>query len=178
MHGAVGLTKQGLAYEITSYNSSRLGIWIYTCEGSSIENRYAACTLTLRSPCNELYPVPTSLLGNPSHASDNNHLRAPSTPVEISSVLSDFKTMEAYFMPNVELFIISIILLLIITIGGSGAQAVRRSHLTAGVPSSRLGQSIWVSWWTKLSLCRFSRVFCHFPLPHFISPFLHTHLIL
>ena len=33
--------------------------------------------------------------------------------------------------------------------GGIVAQAVRRSPPTAGVPSSRLGHSMWVSWWTK-----------------------------
>ena len=66
-------------------------------------------------------------------------------------------------------------------LGGLVAQAVRRSPPTAGVPSSRPGPSMWVSWWTKRGL-GFSR----FPLPqisfhhfstlissisfHFISP--------
>ena len=38
---------------------------------------------------------------------------------------------------------------------GLVAQAVRRSPPTAGVPSSRLGPSMWVSWWTKRGLGRF-----------------------
>ena len=66
------------------------------------------------------------------------------------------------------------------------AQAVRHSPPTAGVPSSRLGHSMWVSWWTKRGLGSFSRGFSRFPLPqisfhlfstlissisfHFISP--------
>ena len=66
------------------------------------------------------------------------------------------------------------------------AQAVRRSPPTTGVPSSRLGHSMWVSWWTKRGLGSFSRGFSRFPLPqislhhfstlissisfHFISP--------
>ena len=58
------------------------------------------------------------------------------------------------------------------------AQAVRRSPPTAGVPSSRLGHSMWVSWWTKLGLGRFFSGFlpCS-PTTNFIPPFLHTHLI-
>ena len=52
-----------------------------------------------------------------------------------------------------------------ILFGGLVAQAVRRSPPTAGVPSSRLGHSMWVSWWTKRGLCRFSRGFSRFPLP-------------
>ena len=35
------------------------------------------------------------------------------------------------------------------TNSGLVAQAVRCSPPTAGVPSSRLGHSMWVSWWTK-----------------------------
>ena len=66
------------------------------------------------------------------------------------------------------------------------AHAVRRSPPTAGVLSSRLGPSMWVSWWTKRDLGSFSRGFSRFPLPqssfhhfstlissisfHFISP--------
>ena len=46
--------------------------------------------------------------------------------------------------------------------GGLLAQAVRRSPPTAGVLSSRLGHSMWVSWWTKRG---FSRGFSRFPLP-------------
>ena len=65
-------------------------------------------------------------------------------------------------------------------------QAVRLSPPTAGVPSSRLGHSMWVSWWTKLGLGRFFSGFLSFSLPqisfhhfstlvssisfHFISP--------
>ena len=39
--------------------------------------------------------------------------------------------------------------------GGLVAQAVRRSPPTTGVPSSHLGPSMWVSWWTKRGLGRF-----------------------
>ena len=49
--------------------------------------------------------------------------------------------------------------------GGLVAQAVRRSPPTAGVPSSRLGHSLWVSWWTNRGLGGFSRGFSRFPLP-------------
>ena len=49
-------------------------------------------------------------------------------------------------------------------IGGLVAQAVRRSPPTAGVPSSCLGHSMWVSWWTKRGLGRFSWGFSRFPL--------------
>ena len=46
--------------------------------------------------------------------------------------------------------------------GGSVGQADRCSSPTAGVPSSRLDHSIWVSWWTKRSLGRFFLGFpCH-----------------
>ena len=46
------------------------------------------------------------------------------------------------------------------------AQAVRRSPPTAGVPSSRLGHSMWVSWGTKRGLGRFfAGFFTLFPLP-------------
>ena len=39
--------------------------------------------------------------------------------------------------------------------GSSVAQAVRRSSPTAaGVPISRLGHSMWVSWWMKWSVGR------------------------
>ena len=58
------------------------------------------------------------------------------------------------------------------------AQAVRRSPSTAGVPSSRLGHSMWVSWWTKRGMGRFFTGFLPFsPTTKFIPPFLHTHLI-
>ena len=58
------------------------------------------------------------------------------------------------------------------------AQAVRRSPPTAGVPGSRLGHSMWVSWWTKRGLGRFFTGFLPFsPTTNFIPPFLHTHLI-
>ena len=57
-------------------------------------------------------------------------------------------------------------------------QAVRRSPPTAGVPSSRLGPSLWVSWWTKRGLGTFFTGFLPFsPTTNFIPPFLHTHLI-
>ena len=56
------------------------------------------------------------------------------------------------------------------------AQAVRRSLPTAGVPSSRLGPSMCVSWWTKRGLGRFFTGFIPFsPTTNFIPPFLHTH---
>ena len=62
--------------------------------------------------------------------------------------------------------------------GGLVAQAVRRSPPTAGVPTSRLGHSMWVSWWTKRGLGRFFMGFLPFsPTTNFIPPFLHTHLI-
>ena len=57
------------------------------------------------------------------------------------------------------------------------AQTVRRTPPTAGVPSSRLGPSMWVSWWTKWGLGRFFTGFLLFsPTTNFIPPFLHTHL--
>ena len=57
-------------------------------------------------------------------------------------------------------------------------QAVRRSPPTAGVPSSRLGHSMWVSWWTIRGLVRFFSRFLQFsPSTNFVPPFLHTHLI-
>ena len=43
------------------------------------------------------------------------------------------------------------------------AQAVRRSPPTAGVSSSHLGYSIWISWWTKLGLDRFLSGFLPVP---------------
>ena len=54
-------------------------------------------------------------------------------------------------------------------------QAVRRSPPTTGVPSSRLGHSMWVSWWTKRDLGMFSSEFLSFSPT--IPPFLHTYLI-
>ena len=58
------------------------------------------------------------------------------------------------------------------------AQAVRRSPPTAGVPSSRLGPSKWVSWWTKRGLGWFFTGFLPFsPTTNFIPPILHPHLI-
>ena len=39
--------------------------------------------------------------------------------------------------------------------GGFVAQAVGRSPPTSWVPSSRLGDSMWVWWWTKRSQGRF-----------------------
>ena len=63
-------------------------------------------------------------------------------------------------------------------VGGLVAQAVRRSPPTAGVPSSRLGPSMWVSWWAKRGLGRFFMEFLQFSsTTNFIPPFLHTHLI-
>ena len=50
------------------------------------------------------------------------------------------------------------------------AQAVRCSPPTAGVPSSRLGPSMWVSWWTKRGLGGFfSGFFPVFPYHKFHS---------
>ena len=61
---------------------------------------------------------------------------------------------------------------------GLVAQAVRRSPPSAGVPSSRLGSSMWVSWWTKRGLGRFFSGFLPFsPTTNFIPPYLDTHLI-
>ena len=61
---------------------------------------------------------------------------------------------------------------------GFMAQAVRRSHLTTGVPSSHLDHSMWVSLWTKRVLGRFFSGFLPFSLStNFIPAFLHTHLI-
>ena len=58
------------------------------------------------------------------------------------------------------------------------AKAVRSSFPTAGVPSSLLDHSMWVSWKSKLRLDRFfSGVSPVFPTTNFIPPFLHTHLI-
>ena len=58
------------------------------------------------------------------------------------------------------------------------AQAVSRSPFTAGILSSRLGHSMWVSCYTNLSLDRFFSGFLQFsPATNSISPFLHTHLI-
>ena len=42
------------------------------------------------------------------------------------------------------------------------AQAARRSPPTAGVPSSRLGPSMWISLWTKRGLGRFFTGFLQF----------------
>ena len=68
--------------------------------------------------------------------------------------------------------------LVYVCIAGLVAQAVSRSPPTTGVPSSRLGPSMWVSWWTKLSQGRFFSGFLPFsPTTNFIPPFLHTHLI-
>ena len=61
---------------------------------------------------------------------------------------------------------------------GLVAQAVRRSPPTAVVPSLCLGHSMWVLWWPKRGLNRFSSKFLQFPPTiNFIPPFLHTHLI-
>ena len=61
-------------------------------------------------------------------------------------------------------------------------QEVRCSPPTAGVPSSRFGPSMWVSWWTKRGLGRFFSGFLPFSPPsnfstlissisfHFIRP--------
>ena len=58
------------------------------------------------------------------------------------------------------------------------AQAVRRSPPTAEVPSSRLGPSMWVLWWTIRGLGRFFSGFLPFsPTTNSIPPFLHSHLI-
>ena len=49
---------------------------------------------------------------------------------------------------------------------------------TAGVPSSRLGHSMWISWWTKRGPGRFFSGFLPFsPTTNFIPPFLHSHFI-
>ena len=51
------------------------------------------------------------------------------------------------------------------------AQAVRRSPPTAGVPSSRLGHSMWVSCERNGVWVGFSRGFSRFPLRHSSHPF-------
>ena len=53
--------------------------------------------------------------------------------------------------------------------GGPVAQADRRSRSTAGVPSSCLGLSMWISWWKKWNQGRFSRGFSRFPYHKFHS---------
>ena len=49
------------------------------------------------------------------------------------------------------------------------AQAINLSPTTAGVPSSRLGHSMWASWWTKWGLDRFFSGFSRFHLPKMFS---------
>ena len=56
----------------------------------------------------------------------------------------------------------SLFWVVILWYSGLVAQAVRRSPPTAGVPSSRLGHSVWVSWWTKRGLGRFFSGFLPF----------------
>ena len=51
----------------------------------------------------------------------------------------------------------------------SVTQAVGSSPSAAGAPSSRLGHSMWVSWWTKRSMVRFSGVSPVFPYHKFHS---------
>ena len=47
---------------------------------------------------------------------------------------------------------------------------------TAGVPSSRLGHCMWVSWWTKRNLGIFFSGYLPYPPgANFIPPFIHTH---
>ena len=59
----------------------------------------------------------------------------------------------------------------------SVVQAIRCLPPTVGVPSSRLGYSMWASW-KKSSLCRFFSGFLTFsPTTNFIPPLFHTHLI-
>ena len=45
------------------------------------------------------------------------------------------------------------------------AQAVSYSRVIAGVPSSYLGHTMQVPWWTKCGLCRVFWKFLPFPLP-------------
>ena len=69
-------------------------------------------------------------------------------------------------------------LLVFTTNGGLVAQAVRRLPPTAGVPSSHLGSSMWVSWWTKRGLGRFFLGLLPFsPTTNFVPLFFHIHLI-
>ena len=57
-----------------------------------------------------------------------------------------------------------------VSVGDLVAQAVSRSPPTAGVPSSGLGHSMWVSWWMKRGLGRFFSGFLPFsPTTNFIS---------
>ena len=65
-----------------------------------------------------------------------------------------------------------------LTADGVHKEAIRSSPPTARVPSSHLGHSVWVPWWTKRGLGRFFTVFLPFsPTTNFLPPFLHTHLI-
>ena len=58
------------------------------------------------------------------------------------------------------------------------AQAIRRSLPTAGVPSSRLGHSMWVPWWTKGVWVGFPRALYRFPpTTNFVPTFPYIHLI-
>ena len=66
----------------------------------------------------------------------------------------------------------------VLIISGSVAQEIRSSPSTAGVPSSRLGHSMWVLWWTRLSLGTFFSAFLPVSIAtNLIPPFTHTHLI-
>ena len=80
-----------------------------------------------------------------------------------------YKAMLEFGIPET---IVRIIKLIMTDTGGLVAQAVRRSPLTPGVPSSRLGHSTWVSWWTERGLGRFFSGFLPFsPTTNFIPPF-------
>ena len=57
-------------------------------------------------------------------------------------------------------------------------EAVRSSSPIAGVPSSRLGDYMWVSWWTKLNPGRVFSEFIPFShvincIPYFATPLIH-----
>ena len=62
--------------------------------------------------------------------------------------------------------------------GRPGGESGKSLALTAGIPSSRLGHSMWISRWTKrdLGMC-FLGLHPISPTTNFIPPFLHTHLI-
>ena len=78
------------------------------------------------------------------------------------------------------LLLLSLLLLPLIKsrwLRGASGQTLT-SHRCAGVPISRLSHSMWVSWWMKRDLGRFSWGLSPFsPATNFIPLCLHTHLI-
>ena len=93
--------------------------------------------------------------------------------------MSCIVSLNQLTLVNLQIFFIALYINLIfyyLDTCGSVAQAFRRSPPTAGVPSSRLGHSMWVQSWTKQGLGRFFTGFLLFsPTTNVIPPFLHTH---